>query len=399
MSAAPKGRGAAGGLSPGVCAWALVGALIGASTSQAGAAGSEAPAGAAAPLSLTVQQATLRALERSAELELARLSVEEKELALSEAEVGQLEGQPRRVLDQARQELQAARAAYVGVIQQVAARVAEAYYGLLRRQENLSILQQSLSQSERQWKLAQARFDAGLISRQELDEARDAYARAQEQLEAEKRAAAVELAAFRDLVGVPEGTPVTLVDTVAYEPIELDVEAAVERALRTRREVQDARRAVETAEEQVKASDNPYTPPVELERARLALERARLQLRQQEAAVRDEVRQQALALWSAQQKVEASRRARDLAAFRLTIARARYEAGQISLLDLLQAQADDASARLTAAAAVWDYQLALARWLRATGEAPMPPLPEPVAALLRQWEAEGAAEGGEAGTP
>lgn len=351
------------------------------------------PPNPAAPLTvpLTLEQATLRALEGSPELELARLAVEEAEIALIEAEVGQLEGQPRHVLDQARQDVEAARASFVQAVQQVAAEVEESYYDILRQQESLAIQQQNLDRAERQWRLAQARFEAGLISRHEMDEAHDAYLRSQEQLEASTFSLELALAAFRELLAVPGTAPLDLVETVTYQPLRIDPGAAAAHAMQARREVRDAARAVRSAEEQVKAADDPHTPPVELTRARLALDRARLQLELQQAAIREDVRQHALALWSAQQKVEAAQRARDLAASRLAIAQARYDAGRISLLELLKAQADDASARLDAVGAVWEHEAARARWLRATGDAPLPTIPEAVATLLKRWDAGAAA--------
>ncbi|MBE3599300.1 MAG: TolC family protein [Limnochordaceae bacterium] len=327
------------------------------------------------PVSLTLNEALARALARSADVELARVAVEEKDLAVTEAQVGEAEGQARRVLRQALQDREVARNAFLSAVHGVAVQVEESYYDLLRQRETLAVRSQTLQQARRQLQLAEARFRAGMISRQELSEAKDAAQSAQEGVDQANRALSVAQATLRALVGLEPGAPFTPADSVPLELIEPDLEAGLESALANRREIREAQAAVRFAREQVQASDNPYTPPVELQRAKLALRRAELQLRQTQDKVAGEVRSQWVQLSAARQRVEATRRARELAASRLAIAQARYDAGQIAMLDLLKAQADDASARLEAVGAVWDYNLQKARWLRAIATAPLPPLP------------------------
>lgn len=332
------------------------------------------------PISLTVTQAVTRALARAADVNLARVGVEEKDLVVLEAEVGEAEGQPRRVVSQALQEREVARNAFLSAVHAVTAQVEESYYDVLRQQETLAVRSQILQQARRQLQLAEARVKAGMTSLQELKEAQDAARSAEEGVEQANRALLVAQATLGALVGLEPGA-FTLTDSVAFELIDPDLGASLDRALANRREIREAEAAVRFAREQVQASDNPYTPPVELQRAKLALRRAELQLQQTREQVAAEVRSQWLQLAAARQRVEATRRARELAASRLAIARVRYEAGQIALLDLLKAQADDASARLEAVAALWDYNLQKARWLRTIARAPVPEWP----AELEQW--------------
>lgn len=339
---------------------------------------------APAPVSLTVTQAVTRALARSADVDLARVAVEEKDLALLEAEVGAAEGQPRRVVNQALQEREAARNAFLSAVHALAAQVEEAYYDVLRQQETLAVRSQILQQARRQVQLAEARFKAGMISLQELKEAQDAAQSAEEGVQQADRAFAVAQATLGALVGLEPGA-FTLTDSVALELMDPDLATSLDWALANRREIREAEAAVRFARDQVQASDNPYTPPVELQRAKLALRRAELQLQQTREKVAAEVRSQWLQLAAARQRVEATGRARELAASRLAIARVRYEAGQIALLDLLKAQADDASARLEAVAAVWDYNLQKARWLRAIARAPLPQWPTELEQWIATW--------------
>lgn len=354
-----------------------------AEAAEAAEQGTKAPP----PISLTVKEAVTRALARSADVGLARVAVDEKELALREARAREAEGEPRRVVSQALHEREVARNAFVSTVDGVAVQVEEAYYDVLRQQQMLMVRSQLLQQACRQLQLAEARFEAGTISLQELKEAQEAAQRAREGVDQANRALFVAEATLGALVGLEPGS-FTLADSVAVEPIDPDLGASVDWALANRRETREAEAAVRMAQELVQASDNPYTPPVELRRAILALRRAELQLQQTREKVAAEVRSQWVRLAAARQKVEATQRARELAASRLAIFQARYEAGQIAFLDLLEAQADDASAQLEAVGAVWDYNLQKARWLRTIARAPLPELPAELEKWVATWQGD-----------
>lgn len=339
------------------------------------------------PISLTVREAVTRALARSTDVGLARVAVEEKELALREARVREVEGEPRHVVSQALHELEVARNAFLATVHGVAVQVEESYYEVLRQQQMFTVRSRLLQQASRQLELAEARFEAGMISRQELEEAEEAAQRAREGVDQARRDLFIAEATLGVLVGLDPGS-FTLAESVAFEPIDPDLGAGVDWALANRREIRDAEAAVRLAQELVQAFDNPYTPPVELRRAMLALRRAELQLQQTREKVAAEVRSQWVRLAAASQKVEATERARKLAASRLAIAQARYEAGQIGFLDLLEAQADEASAQLEAAGAVWEYNLEKARWLRTIARAPLPQLPAELETWMAAWQGD-----------
>src|SRR5690606_9678278 len=147
---------ALGGQGAGV--WAAGARAAGTGAASAGAAGepeagseaSDAQAAMGAPVvELSLAEAVQRALERAPGLPLARLDVTEAEIALKEAELGELVGRPRSEYDRAVQELRQARDGYMDALVHVALQVEEAYYGVLRAAELLQIQESNQEQSDR----------------------------------------------------------------------------------------------------------------------------------------------------------------------------------------------------------------------------------------------------------
>jgi outer membrane protein TolC len=250
----------------------------------------------------------------------------------------------------------------------VALKVEQQYYQVLRSSEMLEIQKQSFERAQKQFQVTEARYKAGLISRQDYLTAQDQLVKLQDSLK--QAEANLELAKlqFKFMLGLPPEEEIVLQDRFPFDPIEVDLEASIQQALAQRSNLQQAQRAVEAAKKQVILSDNDYTPPVQLQKAKMALERAEITAQQVRELVVVDVNQKYLALASAQMAVEETRRTRERATDALRIAEARYDNGLIPLLDLLNAQTALSQAELDAVAAVWDYNLAKAAFLQAIGE-------------------------------
>jgi outer membrane protein TolC len=317
---------------------------------------------------LTLEQAIEQALQVSPELRLAELTVTDKEIALKEAEIAQLEGRPASELAAAQFELEQAHQGIADAREQVALKVEQQYYQVLRSSEMLEIQKQSFERAQKQFQVTEARYKAGLISRQDYLTAQDQLVKLQDSLK--QAEANLELAKlqFKFMLGLPPEEEIVLQDRFPFDPIEVDLEASIQQALAQRSNLQQAQRAVEAAKKQVILSDNDYTPPVQLQKAKMALERAEITAQQVRELVVVDVNQKYLALASAQMAVEETRRTRERATDALRIAEARYDNGLIPLLDLLNAQTALSQAELDAVAAVWDYNLAKAAFLQAIGE-------------------------------
>lgn len=225
---------------------------------------------------LSLAEAVQRALERAPEVTLARLAVAEAEIALQEAELGALVGRPRSEYEDAALALQQARDGFLDALVQVALEVEEAYYGVLRAAELLRIQESNQEQSDRQFALTKARYEAGLIARQDFLEAEASHADGRERLEGARRAHDEAMRHLALLVGLPADATLRLTEQFAVEPWSLPLDEAVAEALEQRAEVVRARRDVARAENRLEQASTPYAAPVEQLRAELQLERAQV---------------------------------------------------------------------------------------------------------------------------
>ncbi len=343
-------------------------------------------ADAEASTSLDLASAVQQGLTSASGLTLARFAIEEAEIGLEEALIGQLAGRPESEVATATSSLQEARAAYVDELVRTALAVEEAYCGVIRSEELLQIQKGNLEQADRQFAVAEARYNAGLISRQEYVEAELSHVQSQLGMERSERQVRDAGRKLARLIGMEEETVFQLHNTFGFEPLSLALSDAIAEALERRSEIQKAERALEQARAQVAHADNVYTAPVALRQAQMAERRAEIQLEQARLQVIDAIRTEWYSLQDAEYNVPAAQQKEEIAQARLAITQAKFDAGMVSLLDLLRDQASAAQAKLDAAAAVWDYNLAKARFLRSLGRPELPTLPAEIADYMAGWD-------------
>lgn len=335
--------------------------------------------------SLTLTEAIQRALDDAPTLQLARFDVEEAMIGLREAELGQLAGQPRNEYEQVLRRLHDAQEAYIDQLAHIALQVEEAYYKVLGSGEALTIQKSNVEQADRQFALTKARYEAGLIARQDFLEAELSYEQTIYTLETVEREHDDAWRHLRRLVGLDDETALRLHDDVSFEPLHIELHVAVSEALTNRSEIRRAERAVGQADTAVRQAAAPYAAPVELDRAEMNLARAKIQLEETIRQIEDEVRNEWFALVDLSRNVEVTARKERLAHNKVEISRTRYEGGAIALLQLLQDEETYARARQDAVGAMWDYNLARARFWRTLGRSQLPPLPPAVADYIESW--------------
>lgn len=350
----------------------------------AGFAYAEQPIGSDLTLASAVQQA----LTTAPGLVLAQFTIEEAEIGLEEALIGRLAGMPESEIASAKATLQEARDAYRDELVSIALEVEEAYYGVIRNEEMLQIQKAGLEQADRQFAVAEARYNAGLISRQELLEAELSHAQSLVAMEKAERQVVDAHRQLARITGAREGIRFTLHNTFGLDPFAISLEDALTEATEKRSEIKKAERALQQAQVQVAQADNAYTAPVTLRKAEMAKRKAEIQLEQAQIQVVESIRREWYGLQDAEYNITAARQKERLAQDRLTITQAKFDAGMISLLDLLRDQAAASQAKLDAAGAVWDYNLAKARFLRSLGRPELPVLPESIVEYMADW-AEG----------
>lgn len=248
----------------------------------------------------------------------------------------------------------------------IALQVAEAYYDLIRRLQQVELSEGNLEQVQRQVEAAQVRYDAGALADLDLKQTYQQKTQAEIQLEADRRSLATAQRTLNHLLGRPLDEPVMPAETeLLFEPVAVDLEAALASALEKRLEVLQAQDQVETARINLELAQNPYTPRLDQARAELQLEQAEQALEQARLQVELDVRSAYDAVKAAEAQVPWREEAAELAAEQLRIAQLRFEAGTITSLDVTEAQQNAFEAQVNALNALFDYRISLARFLQA----------------------------------
>ncbi len=298
------------------------------------------------------------------------------------------------------------------VREDIALAVHEAYFGLVAAAENLGVAEQNLARAEDHLRLARERKEAGAVpqadvirAQTEASDARLALVRAE---------SLVRIA--RGTLNVAMGLPVTTelkIETGArpvVSPEDIDVAAAVERAVRDRSEIQAALRETQALRSRVAEAKSAFGPTVRLSAAyglrdedfwpededwsagatlelplftgfsrghRVARNRA--ELARHEADTQRlvlDVQEEVWSSWSRLREsygaIGAAEAQVEEAAESVRLTRERYGAGAGTVTDLLDAQTALARAEAQQVGARWDYHTARARYARSTGELAVP---------------------------
>lgn len=307
----------------------------------------------------------------------------------------------RLALQSAHQELDTARSGIV-----LSAK--ESYYGLLLAQRGLEVVRESDSTIGRHVERVRAMYRRGLVSRLDLLRAEVQKSSLQPQLIRMQNA--VELARCRLNLVLDRGLdePVIPADSLAYHPVALDSAALIESALANRPELAQVDIARKIADRAALVSYSGLQPSVVLmadysyskgqgfsgdewqknwdvgvaaswnlfdggstlgriKEARSNARRVLLAREQVEDYVRLEVTAGILAVRAWERAIASQEKAVEQSAEALKMAQARYESGQATNLDVLDAQLALTQAQTNRIQAVHDYLVSLAALERAAG--------------------------------
>lgn len=287
--------------------------------------------------------------------------------------------------------------------------VTQAYYDLVLARQALAVTQEAVASIEKHVGRVQALYDKGMVSKLDLLRAQVQLSNMQPQLFRMQNASELAARSFNLVVGRDQAAPVALTDSLAYRPVAADSAGLVAQALASRPELKLVELGRRIAGKSRLISWSGYQPSVVLMadystskgagfsggdawqknwdvgiaaswtlfdglgtagRIRQANAGAR-QLEVTRAQVEDYVRLDVTAnfltlkanekaILSQQQAVEQAREA-----FRMS--QAKYESGQATNLDVLDANLALSQARTNSIQAVHDYLVALARLEKAVG--------------------------------
>ncbi|MCX7731710.1 MAG: TolC family protein [candidate division WOR-3 bacterium] len=304
--------------------------------------------------------------------------------------------------------LEIQKAAYEQAKQQLKVQTLEAFYQALLAQKSVELLRESRSQLERHVAQVERFYDEGLASRLDLMRARVGLTNLANQVSQAENGAGLAIMALRNLLGIDPQTPLRLEAELTAESLPVDIGTAVDSALWYRPELVQLRQALRIADLGVRiartanlptlfaAANYDYKRPVgfndqwgkdwnatvgvslplftglanyhKLKQAQSRYRQAVLSVGMVEQAIRLEVEAAGKNLAQEWRNIRYQQENVNLAEEAFRLAEQRYENGLLSNLEYLDIQLQLTQSRLGELSALANYQIARARFLRATGK-------------------------------
>lgn len=313
-----------------------------------------------------LEEAIAIAFENSLKLESSRLSLREAELSLEQAEANALINPSPTELLQARRNVDIARQQLLLDRFDVKLEVEESYYGVLRAQQLTEITREALEIARRQLEIATDRYNNGEATQADVLSARSQVASSEANLAQAEGGYGLALLNFRRALGLPYDAAIAPVEIpLEVAPQEINLNEDIQFALERRIEVLQVQTGIDAAAKQVELSRNDYTPIFVLKMAENALAQAQNQLIQLKQGIELEIRQAYLNLIDAEKRIEAYATSAEEAEENLRVARRLYEVNMAPFVQIMGAQVALAQAKSDHVHAIFDYNLARARYDRA----------------------------------
>ncbi|NLH02415.1 MAG: TolC family protein [Clostridiales bacterium] len=244
-----------------------------------------------------------------------------------------------------------------------------AYYGVLLAEENTSIAKAAVSRYQDMLGIAEAKFKAGTITKNEVLDAQVQLSKAEADLlkaESEEEKAYINL---KKLIGLPLDRAIELTDSFKDKPDDFDktLDELLEAAEKNRIDIMSAEGAFEIAKLDFELSSKAYPSNTFIYKEKeYAMEEARLQLQDTKSAVEAQVRGIWLDFEDAKTNIPVMDKALEMAEESLRLAKLSYEAGLVRSVDVAAAEEGLKQVQLQRLSAIYNYNLARLKLENAT---------------------------------
>jgi outer membrane protein len=291
------------------------------------------------------------------------------------------------------------------------------FYAVLLAKKKITVAEQSLNLLEEQLKTVRDRYEAGTLSKFDLLRAQVAVANGRPPLIRARNDFRISIEELRQVLGFTSVNPSNVaaipefLGELSYEPTAIELPAALESARANRPELQQLFKLEQAADKSVSAARGNYWPTLgigagyqvkksaadndlnhtrdgwsaiaqgnwavfdgratagRVAQARSALSQMKLTTAEQQLAIDVEVRRAYSTLQEAVELVTASKAVGEQAEESVRLAKARFDAGTATQLDVLQAQVALTDARTNEVEALYNHTVALASLRKAMGVA------------------------------
>ena len=245
--------------------------------------------------------------------------------------------------------------------------VEEAYYNILKLQRSLVLAQENINRSQKQLNNVKAKYSLGMVAQIDVISAEYELSKAQsDRLNVENNLQIAKMK-FNQLLGKDLNNPVELASELVFNPSNIDLKESVDYALKNRLEIKKAEDEVILKTKEVQVNTNDYTPIINQQLSQIGLQIALVNLENIKNNIQVELKQNYEALKSAERAVPLQEKSLTRANEYLKIAEARYDAGVITSIELIDARNEAYQAENAYLQAVFDYNVAKSKFYNSLG--------------------------------
>jgi len=314
---------------------------------------------------LSLEESINIALENNLDLKMAEYATSLREVEYEQAQASNLLQASILNLKNAEFSLKQAKGSLEEKRREVILEVMDAYFRVLRAEQKVQIEKMALQEARESLKIVKNKFSLGDASKKDLLQAEINLSSAEFGLTQAQHEFEIAQIDFNKVLGLSLESQFELTDTFSVEPLNVSIEKSVKEALKNRYEVKKAQDDLELAKIKWDLSQNEYTPELEKKNAKIKLENARLNLEEVKRQITREIHQLFRDLKEKRTNIQITERKEKLKQEAYSIAQKQYKAGLINATDLLDAQIELTQAQLSAVDALFEYNLAKAKFIKA----------------------------------
>jgi outer membrane protein TolC len=245
--------------------------------------------------------------------------------------------------------------------------VEESYYDILKLQRAVILAQENITRSQKQLENVRAKFSLGMVAQIDVLSAELELSKAQSDLNNTESNLQLARMRFNRLLGKDLNAPVELASELTFEPSEIDLNKSIEYALTHRLEIKKAEDDVVLKTKEVEVNTNDFTPLLVQKKSQIGLQLSKASLEDVRANIILEIKQNYESLKTAERAVPLQEKNLVKANESLKIAEARFDAGVITSIELIDARNDAYQAENSYLQAVYDYNVAKAKFYNSLG--------------------------------
>jgi len=314
---------------------------------------------------LSLEESINIALENNFDLKMARYNVNLREVEYEQAQANNLLKASILNLKNAEFALKQAKNNLEEKRRQVILDVMDAYFQVLRAKREIQIEKMSVQEAKENLEIVKNKFSLGDASKTDLLQAEINLSSVEFNLNKAEDQLEIARIDFNKVLGLSLNSQFELTDTFSVEPLNISIEKSVEEALKNRYEVKKAQDDLELAKIRLDLSQNDYTPELDKKNAKINLENAKINLEKVKRQITREINQLFRDMEEKKANIQITQRMEKLKQEIYGIAQKQYKAGLISATDLLDAQIELTQAQLSSVDALFEYNLAKAKFIKA----------------------------------